>query len=91
MRNIDVFEEKNIADIAQETNQEILEIRNPGPVSQLADILERVESVRIVSPGKYELNLERLAESQDMIIGVDDGKYMLDLPSMSKRRQKQKK
>jgi predicted nucleic acid-binding Zn-ribbon protein len=91
MRNVDVLEEKNIVDIAQETKQDFLEVRNPGPVSRLTDILGRVESVRIVSPGKYELNLERLAESQDMIIGVDDGKYMLDLPSMSKRRQKSKK
>ncbi|HJK53634.1 MAG TPA: Zn-ribbon containing protein, partial [Methanocorpusculum sp.] len=77
-----------IADIAQETNQELLEVKNQGPASRPTDLLERVESVRILSPGKYELNLERLAESQDIIIGVDDGKYMLDLPSMSKKKQK---
>lgn len=88
VRNADVLEGKSIADIAQETKQEVLEVRNQGPASRPTDILERVESVRIVSPGKYELNLERLAESQDIIIGVDDGKYMLDLPSMSKKKQK---
>lgn len=91
VRNADVLEEKSITDIAQETKQEVLEVRNQGPASRPTDILERVESVRIVSPGKYELNLERLAESQDIIIGVDDGKYMLDLPSMSKKKQKPKK
>ncbi|HJK55287.1 MAG TPA: Zn-ribbon containing protein [Methanocorpusculum sp.] len=47
-----------------------------------------MESVRILSPGKYELNLERLAESQYIIIGVEEGKYMLNLPSMSKKKQK---
>ena len=88
VRNADVLEEKSIADIAQETKQEVLEVKNQGPASRPTDILERVESVRILSPGKYELNLERLAESQDIIIGVDDGKYMLDLPSMSKKKQK---
>ena len=88
VRNADVLEEKSIADIAQETKQEVLEVKNQGPASRPTDILERVESVRILSPGKYELKLERLAESQDIIIGVDDGKYMLDLPSMSKKKQK---
>ena len=88
VRNADVLEEKSIADIAQETKQEVLEVKNQGPASRPTDILERVESVRILSPGKYELNLERLAEWQDIIIGVDDGKYMLDLPSMSKKKQK---
>ncbi|HJJ89794.1 MAG TPA: Zn-ribbon domain-containing protein [Methanocorpusculum sp.] len=88
VRNSDILEEKSIADIAHETKQEILEIREQVPASKPTDILERVESVRIVSPGKYELNLERLAMSQDIIIGVADGKYMLDLPSMSKKKQK---
>ncbi|HJJ98701.1 MAG TPA: Zn-ribbon domain-containing protein [Methanocorpusculum sp.] len=87
VRNADVLEEKNIADIAQETKQEVLEVRDQGPASRPTDILGRVESVRIVGSGKYELNLERLAESQDIIIGVGDGKYMLDLPSMSKKKQ----
>ncbi len=91
VRNADVLEEKSIADIAQETKQEVLEVKSQGPASRPTDILERVESVRIVSRGKYELNLERLAESQDIIIGVDEGKYMLDLPSMSKKKRKLKK
>ncbi|MDU9376079.1 hypothetical protein McpSp1_06680 [Methanocorpusculaceae archaeon Sp1] len=91
VRNADVLEEKSITDIAQETRQEVLEVKSQGPASRPTDILERVESVRIVSKGKYELNLERLAESQDIIIGVDEGKYMLDLPSMSKKKRRQKK
>ncbi|MDV0442737.1 Zn-ribbon domain-containing protein [Methanorbis rubei] len=91
VRNADVLEEKSITDIAQETKQEVLEVKSQGPASRPTDILERVESVRIVSKGKYELNLERLAESQDIIIGVDEGKYMLDLPSMSKKKRRSKK
>ena len=52
------------------------------------DMLERVESVRIMGKGKYELNLERLADTQDIIIGMGgDGKYMLDLASMSKKKR----
>jgi predicted nucleic acid-binding Zn-ribbon protein len=91
VRHADVLEEKSIKDIARETKQEELEVRSQGPASRPTDILERVESVRIVSKGNYELNLERLADSQDIIIGVDDGKYMLDLPSMSKKKSRSKK
>ncbi|MDO5843928.1 MAG: Zn-ribbon domain-containing protein [Methanocorpusculum sp.] len=92
VRNEDVIEEKPIEKIAEETKQEVLEVKREGPADRPTDILERVESVRIVSKGKYELNLERLAETQDIIIGMgDDGKYMLDLPSMSRKKQKPKK
>ena len=87
-----MLEEKSIEKIAEETKQEVLEVKHQGPATRPTDILERVESVRIVSKGTYELNLERLAESQDIIIGMgDDGKYMLDLPSMSKRKTDPKK
>ncbi len=92
VKNSDVLEEKSIETIAEETKQEVLEVKHQGPATRPTDILERVESVRIVSKGTYELNLERLAESQDIIIGMgDDGKYMLDLPSMSKRKSDPKK
>ena len=91
VRNADVLEEKSITDIAQETKQEVLEVKSQGPASRPTDILERVESVRIVSRGKYELNLDRLAKSQDLIIRVDDGKYMLDLPSISIQKRNRKK
>ena len=92
VKNADVLEEKSIEKIAEETKQEVLEVKHQGPATCPTDILERVESVRIVSKGTYELNLERLAESQDIIIGMgDDGKYMLDLPSMSKRKTDPKK
>ncbi|HJJ38832.1 MAG TPA: Zn-ribbon domain-containing protein [Methanocorpusculum sp.] len=91
IKNDDILREKTTAAIAQETKQEILEVRpEAGPVSSNpADILERVESVRIMGKGKYELNLERMAESQDVIIGMGtDGRYIMDLTSMSKPRKK---
>ncbi|MDO5846665.1 MAG: Zn-ribbon domain-containing protein [Methanocorpusculum sp.] len=92
VKHADVLEEKSIEKIAEETKEEVLEVKPEGPASRPTDILERVESVRIVGKGSYELNLERLAESQDIIIGMgDDGKYMLDLPSMSKKRPQKKR
>ncbi|HJJ28679.1 MAG TPA: Zn-ribbon domain-containing protein [Methanocorpusculum sp.] len=90
MKNSDVLEEKSIAKIAEETKQEVLEVKPAaGPADRPTDILARVESVRIMGKGSYELNLERLADSQDIIIGMGkDGNYMLDLASMSKPKKK---
>lgn len=90
VKNEDVLQEKSIETIARETNQEVLEVKpQKGPADRPTDILERVESVRIIGKGSYELNLERLADTQDIIIGMgNDGKYMLDLASMSKPKKK---
>lgn len=90
VRNEDVLQEKSIEKIAEETKQEVLEVQRPA--SRPTDILGRVESVRIVGKGSYELNLERLADTQDIIIGMgNDGKYMLDLNSMSKPKKRPSK
>ncbi|HJJ47336.1 MAG TPA: Zn-ribbon domain-containing protein [Methanocorpusculum sp.] len=79
MKNVDILENKTVQEIVKGTKQEVLEVHP-------TKIQERVESVRIMEKGKYELNLERLANSQDIIIGIgSDGKYMLDLVSMSKK------
>jgi Zn-ribbon containing protein len=53
---------------------------------------DRVESVRIVGPGSYELNIEKLARSDERVIGVGkDGSYVVDLISMSKAKGKKPK
>ena len=50
---------------------------------------ESVESIRILEPGKYNLNLLKLAESDDRVIQVGkDGNYRLDLHSMIRTKKK---
>ncbi|MDD1730193.1 MAG: Zn-ribbon domain-containing protein, partial [Methanospirillum sp.] len=50
---------------------------------------ESVESIRIIEPGKYDLNLLRLVESDDRVIQVGkDGNYRLDLHSMIRSQKK---
>ena len=90
VKNADVLEEKTVAAIATETKQEVLEVHpEVRPAENAADILDRVESVRIMGKGKYELNLERLAGSRDLIIGMGtDGRYVVDLNSMSNTKKK---
>jgi predicted nucleic acid-binding Zn-ribbon protein len=51
-----------------------------------------VETIRIVSPGTYELNLEKMAQSDQRIVSVGkEGNYIIDLMSMAKDQPKKKK
>ncbi|WP_418285421.1 OapC/ArvC family zinc-ribbon domain-containing protein [Halorubrum sp. DTA46] len=55
----------------------------PRPdIGQLRDELnEQFESIRIVSPGTYELNLMELYDRQEYIISLqEDGRYVIEMP-----------
>jgi uncharacterized protein len=48
------------------------------------DRFSRVESIRILGPGTYELNIEKMAESDDRVVGLGtEGSYAVDLLSMA--------
>lgn len=52
---------------------------------------ERVESVRILGPGSYELNLDSLLQRKEIIMAIkEDGTYALHLPSVFKTDKKNK-
>ncbi len=52
---------------------------------------EKVESVRILGPGSYELNLDSLLNRKEIVMAIkEDGTYAVDLSSVFKG-QKQKK
>ncbi|MFA9517944.1 Zn-ribbon domain-containing protein [Halopenitus sp. H-Gu1] len=57
--------------------------RDPDP--ELAELREKLndqfESIRIVSPGQYELNLMELYDRQEYIISLqEDGRYVIEMP-----------
>ena len=55
----------------------------PRPdIDELRDELnEQFESIRIVSPGTYELNLMELYDRQEYIISLqEDGRYVIEMP-----------
>jgi len=59
-RHDDVLKEKTIEEIARETGEDVLEVREDKRRAEI-EVFERIESIRILGPGSYELNLERLA------------------------------
>jgi predicted nucleic acid-binding Zn-ribbon protein len=91
--NKDVLEEKSIEEIADESHEEVLEVVEPT-VSKKREVemYDRVETIRIVSPGSYELNLEKMAKSDERIVSVGkEGSYIIDLMSMAKEEPKKKR
>ncbi len=74
-----------------------------GEVLKAKDIVERVqveervelepdeaqvESLRIMSPGVYELNLNALLEKKEVVMRIkDDGTYAIHLPSLFKKKR----
>lgn len=50
---------------------------------------ERVESVRILGPGSYELNLNSLFERDEIVMAIkQDGTYAVDLSSAFRKKKK---
>ena len=44
------------------------------------------ESINMISPGKYELDLVRLFKNEPIIFKLSEGKYIIDLPSAMKKK-----
>jgi hypothetical protein len=86
----DVLEEKSIEEIAQETKEQVLEVK-AHPKKEV-EMYDRVETIRIVGPGTYELNIEKMAKGDERIISVGkEGVYNIDLLSMAKGPKKRGK
>ena len=65
----------------EEDITEILFIKNEDPNRPV--ILD-IEAIRVLRPGKYELDLVHLFKKDPLIIKLDEGKYMIDLPQAFK-------
>ena len=68
---------------------------NPAPVvketkeeKKKEEIGERVESVRILSPGQYELNLDSIMKRDEIVMALkEDGTYIVHLPSVFQKKK----
>jgi predicted nucleic acid-binding Zn-ribbon protein len=46
-----------------------------------------LESIRILKPGKYELDLVHLFKKDPLVFKLEEGKYMIDLPEAFRKRK----
>jgi uncharacterized protein len=90
-RNEDVLSEKSTVTLAEESFSKVLEVQTEPGNQQ--DFATRLESIRIVAPGTYELNIEKLANSDERVVSIGtEGNYVVDLHSMVKpKKDKPKK
>mgnify|MGYP003988486627 CR=1 FL=1 len=65
----------------EEDVAEILHIKNEDLDKPV--VLD-IEAIRIMKPGQYELDLVNLFKKDPLIIKLEEGKYMIDLPEAFK-------
>ena len=56
-----------------------------------APIVLDIESIKIVKPGKYELDLVHLFKGDPLIFKLGEGKYMIDVVQSFKQHKPNKK
>ncbi|HIG93759.1 MAG: hypothetical protein QT02_C0006G0024 [archaeon GW2011_AR9] len=78
--NLSDEDKKNI----EEDVREILNL----PQETDSPVVLELEAIRILKPGKYELDLVHLFKKDPLIIKLDEGKYMIDLGQAFKKEEK---
>ena len=49
------------------------------------------ETVKVISPGKYELDLVHLFKGEPLVYSLEEGKYYIDLAGTFERKNEQKR
>ncbi len=84
------------AGLESEKPREHRETPRPGTVEAKPDAkdkkraAERIESVRILEKGSYDINLPVLLSRKELVMSKEDGVYVVDLPSALKTSKKKK-
>ncbi|SRR3989344_1463205 len=52
-----------------------------------APVVLDIEAIRVIKPGKYELDLVHLFKKDPLIIKLEEGKYIIDLPQAFKKEK----
>jgi uncharacterized protein len=59
--------------------EDIAEILHIKQETEDRPVVLDIEAIRVMKPGKYELDLVHLFRKEPLIIKLDEGKYMIDL------------
>jgi len=82
-KEIDLIEEREI-------NENEIEIIKTSKSDKEKE--EDIDCVKIISPGQYEINIENLLKIDGLIIELqEEGRYIIHLPSLLKRKNKKEK
>ncbi len=68
------------------------EQKKPEIKKDKEEVGDRVESVRILSPGSYELNLDSIMKRDEIVMALkEDGSYIVHLPSVFQKKKHQER
>ncbi len=84
---------ERLAERASETEKDIKPEAESGEKQEEVKIedFEGIESVKIIAPGMYEIKLENILSRDGIVIALqEEGRYMIHLPSLLKKRKKEK-
>ena len=77
----DRSESEEASSPADDTDPSDTEASDPNLDALRQKLNDQFESIRIVSPGKYELNLMELYDREEYIISLrEDGRYVIEMP-----------
>ena len=74
------------AEEKEQVEQDVLELI--GEEARDTPVVLDFESIRLLKPGKYELDLVRLFKGEPVIFKLEDGKYVIDLGETFTRMRK---
>ena len=71
----------------KEVEKDILELIDADMKKEKPIVLD-LESIKIMKPGKYELDLVRMFKGEPLIFKLEEGKYIIDIPESFKTIKK---
>lgn len=84
LSDLSVEDKKNI-------EKDVAEIINVKQEDPNRPVVLDFEAIRVLKPGKYELDLVHLFKKDPLIIKLEEGKYLIDLPEAFKIRKEEPK
>lgn len=71
----------------KEIEKDVLDIVGEEKIGGMPVVLD-LESIRVLKPGQYELDLVHLFKKQPLVYKLEEGKYIIDLPESFKQAEK---
>ena len=71
----------------KEVEKDVLDLVDLDMAKEKPIVLD-LESIKIMKPGKYELDLVRLFKGEPLIFKLEEGKYIIDIPESFKKIKK---
>jgi len=71
----------------EQIEKDVLELVHGDTKEEVPVVLD-LEAIRVVRPGKYEIDLIDLFKGKPLVYKIEDGKYIIDIVSTFKAKEK---